>query len=53
MPLSEGNLNPRLKTYVAPSVLVIDDVGLIPMDRGEAMAFFQHQPPLRVGTPPS
>jgi DNA replication protein DnaC len=39
--LLEGTFNTKLKTYVAPSVLVIDDVGLIPMGRAEATAFFQ------------
>jgi DNA replication protein DnaC len=39
--LLEGTFNSKLKTYVAPSVLVIDDVGLIPMGRSEATAFFQ------------
>jgi DNA replication protein DnaC len=37
----EGTFNHKLKTYTAPSVLVIDDVGLIPMNRTEATAFFQ------------
>ena len=37
----EGNLASKLKTYTAPSVLVIDDVGLLPMDRGAASAFYQ------------
>jgi DNA replication protein DnaC len=37
----EGTFNHKLKTYTAPSVLVIDDVGLIPMSRTEATAFFQ------------
>jgi DNA replication protein DnaC len=39
--LMEGTFNHKLKSYVAPSVLVIDDVGLIPMERAEATAFFQ------------
>ena len=37
----EGNLASKLKTYTAPSVLVIDDVGLLPMDRAAASAFYQ------------
>ena len=37
----EGNLASKLKTYPAPSVLVIDDVGLLPMDRAAASAFYQ------------
>ncbi|MFM7537796.1 MAG: ATP-binding protein [Acidimicrobiales bacterium] len=28
-------------TYTAPSVLVIDDIGLLPMDRAAASAFYQ------------
>gem|GEM_PF-4457382 len=34
----EGTLTSKLKTYTAPSVLVIDDVGLLPMDRAAASA---------------
>jgi DNA replication protein DnaC len=37
----EGNLTSKLKTYTAPSILVIDDVGLLPMDRAAASAFYQ------------
>jgi DNA replication protein DnaC len=37
----EGNLASKLKTYTAPSVLVIDDVGLLPMERTAASAFYQ------------
>ena len=37
----EGTLASKLKTYTAPSVLVIDDVGLLPMERGAASAFYQ------------
>jgi DNA replication protein DnaC len=37
----EGNFAPRLRTYTAPSVLVVDDVGLLPMERDAAAAFFQ------------
>lgn len=37
----EGNWKSKLKAYTAPTVLVIDDVGLLPMhDRDEAGAFF-------------
>lgn len=37
----EGNWKSKLKNYTAPTVLVIDDVGLLPMtDRDEAGAFF-------------
>jgi DNA replication protein DnaC len=37
----EGTLTSKLKTYTAPTILVIDDVGLLPMDRGAASAFYQ------------
>jgi DNA replication protein DnaC len=37
----DGSFTHKLKAYTAPSVLVIDDVGLIPMNRTEATAFFQ------------
>ena len=37
----EGTLAAKLKTYTAPSVLVIDDVGLLPLDRAGASAFYQ------------
>ena len=39
--IREGNLASKLKTYTAPSILVIDDVGLLPMDRSAASAFYQ------------
>ncbi len=39
--IREGNLTSKLKTYTAPSVLVIDDVGLLPMERSAASAFYQ------------
>jgi DNA replication protein DnaC len=39
--IREGNLASKLKTYTAPSILVIDDVGLLPMDRAAASAFYQ------------
>lgn len=38
----DGSFTHKLKTYTAPTVLVIDDVGLLPMpDRRAASAFFQ------------
>jgi len=37
----EGTLASKLRTYTAPSILVIDDVGLLPMDRAAASAFYQ------------
>jgi DNA replication protein DnaC len=38
---ADGSFNQKLRTYSAPSVLVIDDVGITPFDRSEANAFFQ------------
>jgi DNA replication protein DnaC len=38
----DGTLTSKLKTYTAPTVLVIDDVGLLPLpDRHAASVFFQ------------
>lgn len=38
----DGTLTSKLKTYTAPTVLVIDDVGLLPLpDRRAASVFFQ------------
>jgi DNA replication protein DnaC len=36
----DGTLSTRLKTFTAPSVLVIDDVGLLPIERRGAGVFF-------------
>ena len=36
----EGTLAAKLRTLTAPSVLVIDDVGNLPIERGGAGAFF-------------
>ena len=36
----EGTFSSKLKTLTAPSVLVIDDVGLLPIERGGAWYFF-------------
>ena len=39
----EGNLASKMKSFTAPTVLVIDDVGLLPIGSTEASAvFFQH-----------
>jgi DNA replication protein DnaC len=38
---AEGTFNQKIRTYTAPSVLIIDDVGITPFDRTEANAFFQ------------
>ena len=37
----EGNFVGKLRNYTAPSVLVIDDVGLLPIDAEGAGVFFQ------------
>ena len=38
----DGTWNTKLRTYTAPTVLVIDDVGLLPMpDRSASSVFFQ------------
>jgi len=36
----EGNLASKMKTFTAPTVLVIDDVGLLPIGGTEASAVF-------------
>lgn len=36
----EGNWTSRLRTYTAPTVLVVDDVGLLPTNQAGAAAFF-------------
>lgn len=36
----EGNFAHRLRTYTAPTVLVVDDVGLLPIDSDGAGLFF-------------
>jgi DNA replication protein DnaC len=38
---ADGSFRSKMRTYVTPSVLVIDDVGITPFDRAEANAFFQ------------
>jgi DNA replication protein DnaC len=37
----DGTFATKIRTYTGPSVLVIDDVGLTPMDRAAGNAFFQ------------
>jgi len=39
--IREGTLASKLKTYTSPSILVIDDVGLLPMERSATSAFYQ------------
>lgn len=36
----EGNFTAKLRTYTAPTVLVVDDVGLLPIGAEGAGAFF-------------
>jgi len=38
---ADGTFVTKIRTYTAPSVLVIDDVGITGFDRAEANAFFQ------------
>jgi DNA replication protein DnaC len=38
---ADGTFATKVRTYTGPSVLVIDDVGLTPMDRAAGNAFFQ------------
>jgi DNA replication protein DnaC len=37
---ADGTFNTKIRTYTGPSVLVIDDVGLVPMDRAAGNAFY-------------
>jgi DNA replication protein DnaC len=38
---ANGTFTTKIRTYTGPSVLVIDDVGLTPLDRAAANALFQ------------
>ncbi len=38
---ADGTFATKIRTYTAPSVLVIDDVGITPFDRAESNAFYQ------------
>jgi DNA replication protein DnaC len=38
---ADGSFGHKIRTYTGPSVLVIDDVGLTPMDRAAGNALFQ------------
>lgn len=38
---ADGSFHNKIRTYTGPSVLVIDDVGLTPLDRAAGNAFFQ------------
>jgi DNA replication protein DnaC len=39
--LSEGRLDDRLKIYTMPRLLIIDEIGYLPIDRAGANLFFQ------------
>ena len=39
--LAEGRLEDRLKVYTVPRVLIIDEIGYLPIDRAGANLFFQ------------
>ena len=36
-----GHLGHRLKTLTHPAVLVVDEIGYLPVNRNDAMLFFQ------------
>jgi DNA replication protein DnaC len=38
---ADGSFAMRMRTFTGPSVLVIDDVGLVPLDRAAGNAFYQ------------
>lgn len=38
---ADGSFKLKMRTYTGPSVLVIDDVGLVPLDRAAGNAFYQ------------
>jgi len=39
--LAEGRLDDKLKFYTVPRLLVVDEIGYLPIDRGGANLFFQ------------
>jgi DNA replication protein DnaC len=39
--LTEGRLEERLKLYTVPRLLIIDEIGYLPIDRAGANLFFQ------------
>ena len=45
----EGSWTSKMRTYTGPSVLVIDELGYLPMDATSAHWIFQGVPPLRAG----
>ena len=49
---AEGTWTTKLRTYTAPTVLVVDDVGLLPMGRGAAAASSTSSTTATRNTPP-
>ena len=46
--LAEGRLDEKLKLYTTPRLLIIDEIGYLPIDRVECQPVLPaHQPPLR------
>lgn len=39
--LSEGRLEEKIKTYTVPRLLIVDEIGYLPIDRLGANLFFQ------------
>ena len=39
--VAEGRLDERLKIYTVPRLLIIDEIGYLPIDRAGANLFFQ------------
>jgi DNA replication protein DnaC len=39
--LTEGRLDDRLKVYTVPRLLIVDEIGYLPIDRAGANLFFQ------------
>ena len=47
---TEGRLDEKLKLYTVPRLLIVDEIGYLPIDRAGANLFFQlDQPALRAG----
>ena len=46
---AEHNLDRRMRVYLAPKVLVVDELGIWPYDRESATAFFTWSPPGKSG----
>ena len=46
--LDEGRLDDRLKVYTVLRLLIIDEIGYLPIDRAGANLFFQPKPKWRL-----